>query len=345
MATGPESDRRGPGPRPGHRLSIRSAAECDDGWPEPTAGMVLHRVLASRPHLPAQRHGRRAARRLGPSALRHGRRPDPAHGRPTAVGPVGRHVPRRHPAADQPRSSGSTRAGWPCAASAPTCGPSGWPSTRPGAPPCGPSWPGTPAGWARSRDLHILRDVVTTRAPRSSTPTTCSTSGLGGRGPAWPRRWPTWPPNGAGPGGSSSTEQMMVLWDGPEFKPKASGRPTRSCRRCCTGPGTTSGARPAPPARTRRDANLHKLRIRLKDLRYGCETVALVDGGPAQQDGQGGRAAAEQARRPARRLLLDRLARGAGPRAPPTWPSPSTALVDDPAGRGRGRPARGGSAS
>ena len=31
------------------------------------------------------------------------------------------------------------------------------------------------------------------------------------------------------------------------------------------------------------DANLHKLRIRLKDLRYGCETVALVEGGPARK--------------------------------------------------------------
>ncbi len=31
------------------------------------------------------------------------------------------------------------------------------------------------------------------------------------------------------------------------------------------------------------DVNLHKLRIRLKDLRYGCETVALVEGGPAKR--------------------------------------------------------------
>ncbi len=31
------------------------------------------------------------------------------------------------------------------------------------------------------------------------------------------------------------------------------------------------------------EPNLHALRIRLKDLRYGCETVALVDGGPARK--------------------------------------------------------------
>jgi CHAD domain-containing protein len=31
------------------------------------------------------------------------------------------------------------------------------------------------------------------------------------------------------------------------------------------------------------DAHLHQLRIRLKDLRYGAETVALVEGGPARK--------------------------------------------------------------
>ena len=31
------------------------------------------------------------------------------------------------------------------------------------------------------------------------------------------------------------------------------------------------------------DAHLHQLRIRLKDLRYGAETLALVDGTPARK--------------------------------------------------------------
>ena len=31
------------------------------------------------------------------------------------------------------------------------------------------------------------------------------------------------------------------------------------------------------------DENLHKVRIRMKDLRYGCNTVALVEGGPARK--------------------------------------------------------------
>jgi CHAD domain-containing protein len=79
------------------------------------------------------------------------------------------------------------------------------------------------------------------------------------------------------------TQQMMVLWDGPEFKPKAQ-RPAAEVL-----PGmlkrTWNDLRGA--ARVARknttDANLHNLRIRLKDLRYGCETVALVEGGPAQK--------------------------------------------------------------
>ncbi len=28
---------------------------------------------------------------------------------------------------------------------------------------------------------------------------------------------------------------------------------------------------------------MHKLRIRLKDLRYGCETIALIEGSPARK--------------------------------------------------------------
>ncbi len=79
------------------------------------------------------------------------------------------------------------------------------------------------------------------------------------------------------------TEQMMVLWDGPEFKPKAQ-RPAvevlpRLLRRSWNDlRGAARMARKNPS-----DVNLHNLRIRLKDLRYGCETVALVEGGPAQK--------------------------------------------------------------
>jgi CHAD domain-containing protein len=75
----------------------------------------------------------------------------------------------------------------------------------------------------------------------------------------------------------------MVLWDGPEFKPKAQRPATevlpRLLRRSWNDlRGAARVARKKPS-----DVNLHNLRIRLKDLRYGCETVALVEGGPAQK--------------------------------------------------------------
>jgi CHAD domain-containing protein len=79
------------------------------------------------------------------------------------------------------------------------------------------------------------------------------------------------------------TEQMMALWEGPGFKPKAS-RPAEEIltpmlhRAWHDLRGSARTARKDPV-----DVNLHKLRIRLKDLRYGCETVALVDGGPARK--------------------------------------------------------------
>ena len=79
------------------------------------------------------------------------------------------------------------------------------------------------------------------------------------------------------------TEQMMAVWEGPAFKPKAT-RPADEIlapmlhRAWHDLRGAAHTARRDPI-----DANLHKLRIRLKDLRYGCETVALVDGGPARK--------------------------------------------------------------
>ncbi len=79
------------------------------------------------------------------------------------------------------------------------------------------------------------------------------------------------------------TEQMMVLWDGPAFKAKAA-KPAdevlpRMLRRAWHDVrGAAHAARKNPNF-----ANLHILRIRIKDLRYGCNTVALVDGGPARK--------------------------------------------------------------
>jgi CHAD domain-containing protein len=79
------------------------------------------------------------------------------------------------------------------------------------------------------------------------------------------------------------TEQMMVLWEGPAFSAKAAGPadevlPPLLRRAWHDLRGAARTARKHPT-----DANLHRLRIRLKDLRYGCETVALVEGGPARK--------------------------------------------------------------
>lgn len=79
------------------------------------------------------------------------------------------------------------------------------------------------------------------------------------------------------------TEQMMVLWDGPDFNEKAARPanevlPTMLERAWLDVRGAGRTARRNPT-----DVNLHALRIRLKDLRYGCETVALIEGGPARK--------------------------------------------------------------
>lgn len=87
----------------------------------------------------------------------------------------------------------------------------------------------------------------------------------------------------AGPRRSQLTEQMLHLWEGPPFKAK-SGKPAievlpslleRAWR------DVRGAARSAK--KSNEDADLHQLRIRLKDLRYGCETVALVAGSPAKK--------------------------------------------------------------
>ena len=87
----------------------------------------------------------------------------------------------------------------------------------------------------------------------------------------------------AGPRRFQLAEQMKVLWEGPAFKAKASepaievlpGMLVRSWR------DVRGAARTA--RRDTTDVHLHQLRIRLKDLRYGAETIALIEGGPARK--------------------------------------------------------------
>ncbi len=77
---------------------------------------------------------------------------------------------------------------------------------------------------------------------------------------------------------SHLTEQMLVLWDGPTFKTKATGPADEIMLPMLkrSWHDARGAARAAKKDAT--DARLHKLRIRMKDLRYGCETLAFVDG-------------------------------------------------------------------
>jgi hypothetical protein len=79
------------------------------------------------------------------------------------------------------------------------------------------------------------------------------------------------------------TEQMMVLWDGPDFKakthkPAVDLLPSLLHRAWHDLRGAARSAKKDPS-----DAAFAKLGTRIMDLRYGCETVALAEGGPARK--------------------------------------------------------------
>jgi len=132
------------------------------------------------------------------------------------------------------------------------------------------------------RDLHILSDVVTVKGSEILDPDAVDRldSVVGMRMAA------ALAEVAAERGGARRfqlNEQMMVLWEGPEFKAKAKkpGGELLPEMLHRSWHDLRGAARTARKHRT--DPNLHKLRIRLKDLRYGCETVALVEGGPAKK--------------------------------------------------------------
>lgn len=142
------------------------------------------------------------------------------------------------------------------------------------------AWYGNELG--RSRDLDLLADVVRDKGPEVLAPDEVArllavvawhrveVADAIARDQVGPRR-------------SRLSEQMTGLWDGPAFKPKAA-RPAADVlapmlhRSWHDLRGAGRKARKDPT-----DAHLHHLRIRLKDLRYGCETLALVEGGPARK--------------------------------------------------------------
>jgi CHAD domain-containing protein len=133
-----------------------------------------------------------------------------------------------------------------------------------------------------SRDLHIIRDIVVGKGPGVIDPYDI----LHIESVLSSRLADVMADIAAIRGGARRfqlTEQMMVLWDGPDFKPKARrpaedvlppmlGRSWHDLR----GAARAAGKDPST-------ANLHAVRIRSKNLRYGCETVALIDGGPARK--------------------------------------------------------------
>jgi CHAD domain-containing protein len=132
------------------------------------------------------------------------------------------------------------------------------------------------------RDLHILSDIVNLKGPDVLDPEAVDRldSVVGLRMAAALADVAT---ERGGARRFQLNEQMMVLWDGPEYKAKAkrpAGEllPVMLHRAWHDLRGAARSTR-----KDTSDANLHKLRIRLKDLRYGCETVALVAGGPAKK--------------------------------------------------------------
>ena len=179
----------------------RRRSPVDDRFPEPTAGMVLHRVLA----LSARTF---LLNDLG-DALDDGTRTCDPRGRaqrsrwgPDRCGPSPSVESLQGTERRPDRPNGSIRAGWPCAGSARTSAPSVSSSTRGGAPRCGPSWPGT--------ETNSAGPGTSTCWPRSSGPGVPRCSNRPRRPGCWlwstgsGTRWPTpSPATGSAPAGSS----------------------------------------------------------------------------------------------------------------------------------------------
>ena len=79
------------------------------------------------------------------------------------------------------------------------------------------------------------------------------------------------------------TATMTELWEGPPFKDKAAKAADVVLPELVQRAWTDLRGAAHTAKRDTTDENLHKVRIRLKDLRYGCETVSLVAGGPARK--------------------------------------------------------------
>jgi len=252
----------------------------DDVFPDPTAGMVLHRVLAmsARSFLlndlgdelepEPERTGA-----IDALTLSMGTRPlwaqsavESLEGTERRVDPVER-VHQTRVAMRRIRSNLRTfrllcDPGWGTALRAEL------------------AWYGNQLG--RSRDLDLLAEVITERGPGLLDAAEVARIGavIDWRRGQVAAELAT---ERSGPRRFRLAEQMMVLWDGPEFKAKATRPATEVLpamlhRSWHDLRGAARKARKDPS-----DLHLHQLRIRLKDLRYGADTVALVAGGPARK--------------------------------------------------------------
>jgi len=142
------------------------------------------------------------------------------------------------------------------------------------------AWYGNELGM--SRDLDILADVVRTRGPEALEPDEVARllAVVDWRRDEVAARIAG---DQAGPRRFQLSEQMMTLWEGPAFnakaaRPAAEVLPAMLQRSWHDLRGAARKARKDPS-----DRNLHQLRIRLKNLRYGSETLAMVEGGPARK--------------------------------------------------------------
>ena len=315
MATAPKSKKRRPAGGPVDAARPDRPGGGDDVLRRPHAGMVLHRVLAqaARTFLLNDMDDELVdapGPRRGLDAL------DLRAGRPTRCGPS------RPPSRSTARSDGPARSERVHQSRVAmrrirsnlrtfrlAVDPAWGTSLR-----AELAWYGGRLG--QVRDLHILSDIVAIKGPEVLDPERGGPPRLGagdahGRGPGRHGRRA-----GRGPAvPAHRADDGAVGRAGVQGQGEQAGR-ARSCRRMLhrAWHDLRGAARAARKETT--DVNLHKLRIRLKDLRYGCETVALVEGGPARKTAR----AAERLQGKLGDLhdacLLDRLVRAAGPRAP-----------------------------
>jgi len=262
-------------------LSVDAVAPADDDFlPDPTAGMVLHRVLAAAARTfllndmsEESADGRSLGDTVDALTVALGTRPlwaESVVGSPKASGRRSDRTERIHQSRVAMRRIRSNLRtfrllldpGWGTDLRAEL------------------AWYGDALG--RSRDLDLLADLVDEHGTEVLDRTEVARLGavIG-----WQRQEVE---RGlgieqAGPRRFHLTEQMMVLWTGPAFRAKATEPasevlPAMLHRTWRDVRGAARTARKDPS-----DVHLHQLRIRLKDLRYGAETVALVEGTPARK--------------------------------------------------------------